>query len=1094
MYGGVSLAIYNNGVAQELLNMARATATVPREGTKDQPEKEWDPLIKDNLPGAMGVYRKLGQYLGIQNKEERATLLRSKEVSKADPIRTHLIVDVISGTSAGGINGVFLAKALARDQNMQGLKNLWLSEGDLGKLLNDKHSLKGARGFGLKQPQQSLLNSQRMYYKLLDALDTMGKSSATKSEAEPSPLVGELDLFITTTDIDGVPLPIDLFDDVVYERRYKNVFHFRYSTEATTGKDRDDFVKANDPFLAFAARCTSSFPFAFEAMRLCDITEIAKAFPPYVDKSAATNDWDKFFSDYMRNSLFDLDLEARDIKATGTLPGTGTEDQKLADAESELRRAFRQRSFGDGGYLDNKPFSYATSMLTRRFADCAVDRKLLYVEPTPEHPELTSRRTDVPDFAENVRAAALDLPRQETIREDIDRVYDRNVLLERVITLGKEVDADLRAHHTTSLTGEQFQQKDLDQTIQHYGVAYGAYHRLRVAEITTLLAELIARAAGHDPSSDATIAIRELVSAWRRSSYRARLNAGASNQPTENQFLYDFDIRYELRRQAFLNRRINLIIELDKDAESFLEAVSKTGYWPGTVRVADIKNGERENFQRELNRLKKDEIAPILKGARSAEETLLDRNLEIGQDLCAAIGKLKIGWPELKSILECNAGIERDDKADAILNESDRESVLGDLAGIIRRGFQIKKTSDSTRPTAASDGTLAARACIDHYRANYILYDLITYPVQYGSGAGEASIVDVFRISPEDAGTLMKESTDKSKGEKLAGRTLMSFGAFLDERWRRNDMLWGHLDGAERIISALLPDKKDRKLRIELIQEAHRGIITQEIVEEKNRDAVCGVLSNALANRATQEDNGANVVKFVTEIRDQYRQEWSAEQITDLTTGRPLDRHLPAEQALQYISRSTNITGNMFTGLAESYRLVPAKRFASWMAFSGTALGNLVAVAVPDRLPSLFFRHWLRLLYFFAIALILIGLVVPAVKLTGWEVLGIVMGLHALVAGLRAFIKGKLSGDSVRAAAKAAIAFVPAALVALGIVRVVEQVQQKSWTLWIELGTAGFVALVVSAFVFVRSRSTQKSVTSGPKKIPAQTPPSANQS
>ena len=65
------------------------------------------------------------------------------------------------------------------------------------------------------------------------------------------------------------------------------------------------------------------------------------------------------------------------------------------------------------------------------------------------------------------------------------------------------------------------------------------------------------------------------------------------------------------------------------------------------------------------------------------------------------------------------------------------------------------------------------------------------------------------------------------------------------------------------------------------------------------------------------------------------------------------------------------------------------------------------------------------------------------------------------------------------------------ALVNLGIVRIVEQVQGKPWTLWIELGIAGFVALALSAFVFVRSRSTQESVAADAKKIPAQPAPIA---
>ncbi len=416
-----------------------------------------------------------------------------------------------------------------------------------------------------------------MYYKLLQALDEMDESKSGTGNVAESPLVRELDLFVTTTDIEGLPLPIDLFDDVVYERRYKNVFHFRYANEEKTGTKRDDFIKANDPFLAFAARCTSSFPFAFEAMRLCDITGIAKAYkanPPYSDESATTAEWDKFFSDYLRNSLFDLDLAARNKNATGNLPGTGTPEERLNQAERDLRESFRKRSFGDGGYLDNKPFSHATSMLTRRFADCAVDRKLIYVEPSPEHPELTAPRVDPPDFAENVRAAALDLPRQETIREDLDRVYERNALLERIGILAKEVDADLEIKRIAPLSGSAFESADLSDTIKHYGVTYGAYHRLRVAEVTTFLSELIARIAGHDPTSDATVAIRELVGAWRNAFYqRNKPQPGDEKDPngdpkqTENKFLVAFDIRYDLRRQAFLNRRINQLIELDPDAQ-----------------------------------------------------------------------------------------------------------------------------------------------------------------------------------------------------------------------------------------------------------------------------------------------------------------------------------------------------------------------------------------------------------------------------------------------------------------------------------------------------------------------------------------------
>src|SRR5207249_10256922 len=252
---------------------------------KESPDAHRPLLDGKTLTGSARVYRELAKYL-----DSRDAYGNGEGV-----IRTQFIVDVISGTSAGGINGVFLAKALARNQDMEGLKKLWLSEGDLGKLLNDKRSIQDLRGFKLKQPQESLLNSQRMYRKLLEALDNMDTArgeNTSEVDKKLSPLVRELDLFITTTDIDGIPLPIGLSDEVVYERRYKNVFHFRYATPEATGSLRDDFIKDNDPFLAFAARCTSSFPFAFQAMRLSDITEIANGYSPYKDKTSG-GDWDK---------------------------------------------------------------------------------------------------------------------------------------------------------------------------------------------------------------------------------------------------------------------------------------------------------------------------------------------------------------------------------------------------------------------------------------------------------------------------------------------------------------------------------------------------------------------------------------------------------------------------------------------------------------------------------------------------------------------------------------------------------------------------------------------------------------------------------
>src|SRR5512138_3897029 len=177
MYGGVSLAIYINGVAQELYNMVSATAR------KQNDDGSPGDYFRTETKGTETVYRMLGEVL-----------------------RARFVVDILSGTSAGGINAIFLAKALANNQPMAQLQKLWEEEGDIALLINDKKSFTGLSGLQLKPPPTSLLNSQRMYYRLLKAFNGMDET-APRSRGEESPLVDELDLYVTATDIRGLWLP-----------------------------------------------------------------------------------------------------------------------------------------------------------------------------------------------------------------------------------------------------------------------------------------------------------------------------------------------------------------------------------------------------------------------------------------------------------------------------------------------------------------------------------------------------------------------------------------------------------------------------------------------------------------------------------------------------------------------------------------------------------------------------------------------------------------------------------------------------------------------------------------------------------------------
>jgi predicted acylesterase/phospholipase RssA len=103
MYGGVSLAIYINGVAREFFDAVRGR----------------------------GVYRLI------------------KAITDSE-----IVVDVISGTSAGGINGVMLSYALCNNCEFSAAASLWRMHGDLAKLLRPPKDAANA---------SSVLNSEGYY-------------------------------------------------------------------------------------------------------------------------------------------------------------------------------------------------------------------------------------------------------------------------------------------------------------------------------------------------------------------------------------------------------------------------------------------------------------------------------------------------------------------------------------------------------------------------------------------------------------------------------------------------------------------------------------------------------------------------------------------------------------------------------------------------------------------------------------------------------------------------------------------------------------------------------------------------------------------
>jgi hypothetical protein len=85
---------------------------------------------------------------------------------------------------------------------------------------------------------------------------------------------------------------------------------------------------------------------------------------------------------------------------------------------------------------------------------------------------------------------------------------------------------------------------------------------------------------------------------------------------------------------------------------------------------------------------------------------------------------------------------------------------------------------------------------------NFELIDQRLYPYEYLSSLQTENLTLISRISPADATRGFGKG--KTLDQRLAGIQMRAFGGFLKKSWRSNDILWGRLDGVNRLVDTLL--------------------------------------------------------------------------------------------------------------------------------------------------------------------------------------------------------------------------------------------------------------------------------------------------
>lgn len=751
-YGGVSLAVYMHGVTREILNLVCASKQV-RDG-------EASPGIADQT--SQHIY---------------ADLLNDL----SEHVELRIVVDVIAGASAGGINGIMLARALAFNLPLDSHRKMWLELADVTELLDptgraslwskpfmrpmlafiswlqtknmSQISSDAARNIEVRQKLSLFTRSrwfeppfsgERMMRMMLEGLQSLGKGSDTQGSLLPDG--HPLDLFVTSTDFWGHRQLLTLHDPpVIVEREHRHIFNFRHITrDEEDGGDESQMRYSDVPGLAFAARATSCFPGAFPPVQLREVDKVMKKLGQVWD------DREAFIARSFRPQI----SEGEDVE---------------------------EAAFIDGSVLMNKPLDLAIRAVQNRSANRQVDRRIVYIDPNPDR--RAKKREVTPGFFATLKGALSDIPRNQPIRDDIEWLNEFNLrsenfkqivtaLTPRVTKAVSKIRLGLGQQKLDLEILAQFREDANIAAAQNAGFAYGGYARLKVLTVLEEIAAALNDASGMNQEP----LIRTELDKWayRQDILPIRDASGEAQEDDNTNWvvcLKTYDVRYRIRRIRFMLRRVN---EIYRETDESEEAER---LW---------LNRAKEAFYSGIQQVEQATALTAVSGIRDAFAP-----------------KGEVASPE---------------KIDMILQtvaEDIRLEALDDIFDV------LLVTLHNECPSAQIAGQV-----LDCY-LGFAFFDVATLPLTQWRDLYELDEVRVDRISANDANSL----DSGGAGQLLKGSEMGNFGAFFSRSYRENDYLWGRLTGAERLIDLVfsaVPGQADDTAMAKYKQRAFQAILTEE--------------------------------------------------------------------------------------------------------------------------------------------------------------------------------------------------------------------------------------------------------------------------
>ncbi len=544
-YGGVSLAVYMHGVTKEIWHVLRASRAFHDENSQH--------TVSEKI------------YLDIL-----------QDIENDSGLKLRVLTDIIAGSSAGGINGIFLSKAITTGQSLEPLTDLWLEGADIDKLLDpDARPISRFSKFWAtplvwavlrrkggaveksvskeKRSEVALKLSRLIRARwfappfggtqfttmLVDAVNAMDNAP---SEKPLLPNGQPLDLFITVTDFRGHCENLRLNSPaVVSESEHRLTLHFS-SCDSNTCPTQAQHI-AQGPELVFAARATASFPGAFPPFSVRELDRVL---------TFKGQEWNN------RNNFLERIFPYQ---------------SNLKDAEDTV--------LIDGSVLNNAPFKQAIGVLRNRPARREVDRRFVYIDPSPSPPAPHEKEDNkvpkkLPGFFSTIFGASSNIPRSQPIRDSLEEIQSKSdrILRMRMITdhLNVEVEEQIEAmlgktfllSRPTPKRITKWRLSAHQKSAAYSGFSFAAYGHLKTAGIVDDILALIRRTST-ETSPNFYNELKDSI--WQELDNRG-LNImaapkGGGVTKTAFTFFKDHDLRFRIRRMRFLARRLAIEIEND---------------------------------------------------------------------------------------------------------------------------------------------------------------------------------------------------------------------------------------------------------------------------------------------------------------------------------------------------------------------------------------------------------------------------------------------------------------------------------------------------------------------------------------------------